>query len=61
VLVFRAAEQDQLHAVVAFNVSIMARRDLEEVTCTNMRLDPRIDHADHKLTTNAVASVAHRA
>ena len=33
--------------------------DLEAVTCPDACLDARINHADHKLTADAVAGVAH--
>lgn len=61
VLVFGGREQDQLGALGAVDVRVVAGRDLEKVTRADARLCTRVNHADHKITADAISGMAHRA
>ena len=58
---FGRREQDQFDALIAIDVTVVAGRNLEEITGADARLGTRIDHPHHKVAGNTVAGVAHRA
>src|SRR5689334_13704129 len=53
------SEQDQLHAIFPFNISVVPGRDLEKIAGRYPSFGPRVDHADNKSARNAVARVVH--
>jgi len=60
-LVFLRREQDELHSLRTLDITIMSRRDLEEITRADTRLDSGFEHANDEPTADTIAGMAHRA
>ena len=59
VLVFGRCKQDQFHAVVPFDIGVVARRDLKEITGCNLCVRPGIEHADDEGAGDTITGVVH--
>jgi hypothetical protein len=60
VLVFRRCEEDQFHAIFSFDMSVVARRDLEKVAGRDFCPLSAVEHANDQSSREAVASMMHR-
>lgn len=60
VSLFRRREQNQFDALVALDLGIVPRGNLKEISWLYSRFNTRLDHPDHELAAERIASVVHR-